>query len=195
MKSILTSQSVDIPDGVKITARRREITVTGPRGKLTRRFKHLQVEFIVEKKSKDYPNGRITVKKWFGARKETACVRTLCSHIRNMITGVTKGYQYKMRTVYAHFPINTVINDGTSVEIRNFLGEKHIRNVKMLPGVTVSMSKAMKDELVLEGNSIEKVSGSAASIHQSCKVRNKDIRKFLDGIYVSEKGHIVKDEE
>ena len=41
-----------------------------------------------------------------------------------MITGVTKGYEYKMRLVYAHFPINTAIEDkGGRVEIRNFLGE------------------------------------------------------------------------
>ncbi len=27
-----------------------------------------------------------------------------------MITGVTKGYEYKMRLVYAHFPININID-------------------------------------------------------------------------------------
>lgn len=67
--------------------------------------------------------------------------------------------------------------------------------LQCITGVKVSISKAMKDELILEGNDIEAVSGSAASIHQSCKVRNKDIRKFLDGIYVSEKTNIHKDEE
>ena len=34
----------------------------------------------------------------------------------------------------------------------------------------------------------------AAAIHGVCRVRNKDIRKFLDGIYVSDKSTIVKDE-
>lgn len=29
---------------------------------------------------------------------------------------------------------------------------------------------------------------------QKCHVKNKDIRKFLDGIYVSEKGTIVGDQ-
>jgi large subunit ribosomal protein L9e len=29
-----------------------------------------------------------------------------------MITGVTKGYEYKMRLVYAHFPININIEGG-----------------------------------------------------------------------------------
>ena len=54
---------------------------------------------------------------------------------QNLITGVTKGYEYKMRLVYAHFPININIEDaGRTIEIRNFLGEKRVRVVKMLPG-------------------------------------------------------------
>ncbi|XP_018027602.1 60S ribosomal protein L9 [Hyalella azteca] len=195
MRVINTSQSVKIPEGVTVDAKKREVTVKGPRGVLKRAFKHVQMDIYVLKPSEKYPHGEVKVEKWFGTRKEVACVRTLCTHIRNMITGVTKGYQYKMRSVYAHFPINTVIDAaGKSVEIRNFLGEKHIRHVKMLPGVTVQVSKALKDELILEGNDIERVSQSAATIHQACKVRNKDIRKFLDGIYVSEKGTVVPDE-
>ena len=65
----------------------------------------------------------------------------------------------------------------------------------MLEGVTVIKSDAQKDEIILEGNDIEAVSTSAAQIYQSVLVRNKDIRKFLDGIYVSEKELIVNDNE
>jgi hypothetical protein len=32
----------------------------------------------------------IVVEKWFGTNKENAVVRTICSHINNMIKGVTK---------------------------------------------------------------------------------------------------------
>lgn len=100
-----------------------------------------------------------------------------------------------MRAVYAHFPINCIIQeDGHSVEIRNFLGEKTVRHVNMLSGVVVAESKAQKDELILEGNDIDMVSQSAASIQGVCRVRNKDIRKFLDGIYVSDRGTIATDD-
>merc|ERR1712209_263064 len=78
------------------------------------------------------------------------------------------GYQYKMRAVYAHFPISCAITEaGTQLEVRNFLGEKFIRRVKMHDGVTVENSKAQKDGLIVSGNDIEKVSLSAALIQQS----------------------------
>ena len=73
----------------------------------------------------------------------------------------SQGFEYKMRAVYAHFPINCVTSENnTVIEIRNFLGEKFIRKVKMMKGVTVVNSPAQKDELVLQGNDIEAVSQS-----------------------------------
>jgi large subunit ribosomal protein L9e len=131
----------------------------------------------------------------FGRRKALASIRTCTSHVMNMITGVTKGFEYKMRLVYAHFPININIEKkGEIVEIRNFLGEKRVRVVNMLAGVTCDRSKDVKDELILTGNDVELVSRSAALIHQVCLVKHKDIRKFLDGIYLSKRGLATIDE-
>jgi len=48
----------------------------------------------------------------------------------------------------------------------------------MQQGVKVSMSD-VKDEIIIQGNDIEKVSQSAASITDKTRVKNKDIRKFL----------------
>lgn len=100
-----------------------------------------------------------------------------------------------MRSVYAHFPINCVsTTNNTVLEIRNFLGEKLIRRVKMADGVTVMNSPKIKDELLIQGNSLDDVSKSAAHIQQSTTVKKKDIRKFLDGLYVSEKTTVVQEE-
>lgn len=189
MKTIVSNQEVTIPDGVKVNVKNSTVCVTGPRGTLTRSFAHakLQIEMVGKRK--------VRVQKWFGNRRELAVVRTICSHIENMIKGVTKGFQYKMRSVYAHFPINVIISDDSSkVEIRNFLGEKALRKVNMLPGVTCVNSKTTKDELILESNDVEAVSRCAALIQQSTTVKRKDIRKFLDGIYVSEKTTVVPEE-
>ncbi len=99
-----------------------------------------------------------------------------------------KGYRYKMKAVYAHFPINiNITNEGKTVEIRNFLGEKKVRIVQMLEGVTCESPKGIKDEYWFSGNDLEKVSLSSAMVRQSVLVKKKDIRKFLDGIYVSQK--------
>ncbi|XP_033632191.1 60S ribosomal protein L9-like [Asterias rubens] len=182
MKTILASRFVEIPENIEVTIKARLVTVKGPRGTLVRNFKHLSVELMRISKKK------IRVNKWFGTRKELSCVRTVCTHIENMIKGVTMGFKYKMRCVYAHFPINCAIQDDNKLlEVRNFLGEKFIRRVYMKDGVKCTMSSKMKDELIIEGNDIELVSQSAALIQQSTTVKNKDIRKFLDGIYVSEK--------
>lgn len=171
---------------VTVTVGGRTVTVKGPRGELKREFK--SVNFAAQLRGKH----TLKVDIWFGNRLEKACLRTICTHIENMITGVTKGYTYKIRAAYAHFPINVVLgkaDDRAAVEVRNFLGERRVRRVTLHPGVKIEKTTSgVKDEYVLTGNDIEKVSGSAALLHESCLVRNKDIRKFLDGIYVSEKG-------
>ena len=188
MKLISASDSVKIPKECKVKIDRRMVTVDGPRGTLRKSFKHLQVEFTLKVTT-------IFIKVWFPNRKAVACVRTICSHLKNMFTGVLQGYKYKMKSVYAHFPINiNIINDNTHVEVHNFLGEKFVRKVNMMPGVTAKSTGA-KDEIMIEGNDVEMVSRSAALIQQSTTVKNKDIRKFLDGVYVSEKTHIQQLEE
>ncbi|KAK3404111.1 hypothetical protein EUGRSUZ_K00455 [Eucalyptus grandis] len=57
-------------------------------------------------------------------------------------------------------------NSNKSIEIRNFLGEKKVRKVEMLEGVSVVRSEKVKDELVVDGNDIELVSRSCALINQ-----------------------------
>ncbi|KAI2635209.1 ribosomal protein L6 [Xylaria nigripes] len=192
MRYIHTEETLDIPEGVKVTIKSRKITVEGPRGKLSKDLSHLAVNFSHPKKNV------IGIEIHHGSRKNVATLRTVRSLISNLIVGVTKGYKYKMRYVYAHFPINVNLDKNKEsgqweVEIRNFVGEKLVRKVVMQTGVDVEVSKAQKDELIIQGNSLEAVSQSAADIQQICRVRNKDIRKFLDGVYVSEKGHIVED--
>ncbi|KAH0544981.1 hypothetical protein FGG08_000907 [Glutinoglossum americanum] len=192
MKYIHSSESLTIPEGVKVIIKSRIVTVEGPRGKLTKNLNHLAVCFSHPKKDV------IHIELHHGSRKNVATLRTVRTIINNLIIGVTKGFKYKMRYVYAHFPINVNLDKNKEtglyeVEIRNFIGEKIVRRVTMQAGVDVEISKNMKDELQITGNSLEAVSQSAADIQQICRVRNKDIRKFLDGLYVSEKGNIIED--
>lgn len=66
---------------------------------------------------------QIAIELHHGSRKAVATLRTVRSLINNMIIGVTKGYKYKMRYVYAHFPINVNLEKNSEtglyeVEIR-----------------------------------------------------------------------------
>mmetsp|Transcript_7069 Transcript_7069/g.13121 ORF Transcript_7069/g.13121 Transcript_7069/m.13121 type:complete len:146 (-) Transcript_7069:217-654(-) len=135
----------------------------------------------------------IKVDMWFGNRKQLACIRTICSHIENMITGVRVGFLYKMKFVYSHFPINVTVA-GETVEIRNFMGEKLVRKVTVPPGVKAERTKDVKDQIEISGIDITKVSLAAAQVQQMTNIRNKDLRKFLDGIYVTDKVNIVDED-
>jgi len=187
MKTVLASRNIEIPEEVKVEIKARFVKVKGPRGTLTRDFKHINMD--MKKVGQKY----IRVDLWFATRKQVACVRTVCSHIDNMFVGVTKGFLYKMRFVYSHFPINVTLS-GKTVEIRNFLGEKRVRRVDLCNGVSYLRTSNVKDQIELSGNDIALVSLTAAKIQQATNVRHKDLRKFLDGIYVSEKGPIAVEE-
>jgi large subunit ribosomal protein L9e len=193
MKPTLSTETINIPDKVTVEIKARKVRVKGPRGVLTRDFKHLSVEMEVLPPLKEGGPKRIRCQKWFGTSREIAAVNSVCSHINNMFTGVLRGYKYTMKLVYAHFPINVMPSgDKKLLEIRNFLGEKVVRKVPMKEGVTVDKT-GNKDEICLTGNSIENVGSSASLIHQVCMVKRKDIRKFLDGVYVSEKSNVVEE--
>jgi large subunit ribosomal protein L9e len=177
------SKEVPIPEEVKVKVQSRRIWVEGPRGKLYRDFKHAMVTI------KKTQNNTVLVEKRFEKKKRCAVVKSIAGHIRNLFVGVTQGFRYKMKLVYAHFPINaTVMNEGKSLQVLNYIGQKDKRRINVRPGVKIVEPADGKDELWLEGNDIDAVSQSASSIWQSCRVTDKDIRKFLDGIYVYAKG-------
>jgi len=186
MKYIKSKQQITIPKGVEVTVNSRKVVVKGKEGTLQRDFHHLPVSVAKVDGGK-----KLEVSLFFGLSKQIACLRTVCSHVKNMIVGVTQRYRYNLRLVYAHFPITcNIVNGGKRVEIKNFLGEKVVRVIDMIGATKAIKSEAVKDEILIEGIDIDDVSRSAALIHQSCLVRNKDIRKFLDGIYCSASGPI-----
>ncbi|KAJ5957819.1 60S ribosomal protein L9 [Penicillium viridicatum] len=192
MRYIHSEERLPILDNVKVQIRSRVVSVEGPRGKLVKDLSHIAVTFGRPEQNV------ISIELHHGARKGVATLRTVRTIINNLMIGVTRGFKYKMRYVYAHFPINVNIEPNPEtgrsiVEIRNFLGEKYVRRITAQPDVDIAPSANVKDELILTGNSLEGVSQSAADIQQICRVRNKDIRKFLDGLYVSEKGNIIEE--
>ncbi len=170
------SRTIQVPDDVTLNLVGKTISVKGAKGNLTRDFSYATV--AIEGAGK---NVRISAK--WPRKKETALVGTIYSHINNMIVGVTKGYSYKMKIVFSHFPISVKLQ-GKSVLIENFTGERRPRSVKILGDVKV---KIEAEDIIIQGANLEDVSQTAANIEQSTKVRRKDPRVFLDGIYTYER--------
>ena len=184
MKYLIKSEKIEIPKGVTVTAKSRVITVKGPKGTVTKNFRHIKAEI-------DIKENEILIHTYMTTYKQSAILYTIASHIKNMIKGVTVGFRYKMHTVKKHFPIEVAIQDG-KVEIGRFLGERSVKVVPLLDGVTCKKNEKDNDELWFDGIDIDKVSLTCAHVFQSCTVHDKDRRKFLDGIYVSEKTTIEK---
>jgi large subunit ribosomal protein L9e len=188
MKNIVSHEQVDIFKDVRVKIAGRTVTVFGPRGALTKNFDHAKLNIFLVNKGKT-----LRTQVWGGNQASLAVARTIVTHIRNMMIGVTKGFLYKMKLVANHFPISVACEDG-KLEIRNFLGEKRVRYVPIPTGVTFEKAKDSKDEIHFFGNNIDDVAQTCADVHQSTLVRHKDIRKFLDGIYVSTRTNITQDE-
>jgi len=174
------SKTVQVPDNVDANLEGKKIEVKGTKGSLTRDFSFAPISIEAEGK-----NIRIWAK--WPRKKEAALVGTISSHIQNMITGVTKGYSYKLKIVFSHFPISIKVQDKF-VLIENFTGERRARRVKIIGDVKVKLEP---EDIIVEGVNLEDVSQTAANIEQATKVRNKDPRVFLDGIYVYEKNEGV----
>ncbi len=170
------SRTIQIPDGVEVNIEGRKVTVKGDRATLTRDFSHAAVSLETDGK---------TVRIWaeWPRKKEASLVGTIDSHIQNMITGVTKGYSYKLKIVFSHFPITVKVQEK-SVVIENFTGERRPRKAKILGDVKVRVEP---DDVVVQGAKLEDVSQTAANIESITKVTKKDPRVFLDGIYVYER--------
>lgn len=76
---------------VTVTVKQRVVTVKGPKGEITKDFRHMPVELRQhELRIKGRKGNYINIKMWFGTRKQACSVTTLKSLIRNMITGVTQ---------------------------------------------------------------------------------------------------------
>ncbi len=174
------SKTIQVPDNVDLSMDGKKISLKGAKGSLTRDFSFAPISIEGEGK-----NIRIWAK--WPRKKEAALVGTIYSHIQNMITGVTVGYSYKLKIVFSHFPISVKIQDK-AVLIENFTGERRARRVKTLGDVKI---KIEPEDIIVEGINLEDVSQTAANIEQATRVRRKDPRVFLDGIYVYEKNEGV----
>jgi large subunit ribosomal protein L6 len=176
MAATIVESSVEIPQDVTLDLDGSRVTISGDRGSVARDFGHTGLDMDRESDSL-----RIWVVN--PRKREAALVNTIAAHVKNMIRGVTEGFTYRMKIVFVHFPM-TVRVEGRRVAIQNFIGERRPRYADVVGGALVRIEG---EDVVVEGIDLDEVAQTAANIQQATKIRRKDLRKFLDGIYVYRK--------
>ncbi len=171
------TENVEIPENVTVDVNDNcEVIVRSGGKELKRTLSYPNVTIRIE-------NNEVIVESIYPRKKQAAIIGTFASHIRNMIIGVTEGFEYKMKIRYAHFPMKISVKGDTLV-IDNFLGEKHPRKAKIIDGVKVKVSG---EDIIITGIDKEKTGQTAANIENVTRVRGRDTRVFQDGIYIVEK--------
>ncbi|RLI80238.1 50S ribosomal protein L6 [Archaeoglobales archaeon] len=172
---------VEIPENVNVdvkggTMEGYTITAKGPKGENSRflKFRGIYIE-------KEDSKIRVYTKEEKSRLK--AMVGTFASHINNLIKGVVDGFEYKLKVVYAHFPVKVRV-EGREVVIENFLGEKHPRRAKIVGRAEVEIKG---NEIIVKGVDKEECGQTAANLEQATRIKNLDVRVFQDGIYIVEK--------
>ena len=165
---------VEVPSGITASKEGNTISIKGKAGTVKKDFTKLPATIEVT-------SGKAIIHPYGTRKKDLAVANTAASIIRSMIKGAEKGYTYKLKIIFAHFPISVKVK-GKEVHVENFFGERSPR-VSRIVGDLTKVSVAGEDVLV-QGPSLEDVSQTAANIELSTKIKDKDQRVFLDGLYV-----------
>jgi large subunit ribosomal protein L6 len=163
-----------IPENVNVEIIGNKVKVSGPKGELEKSLKipeEIKVEKI-ENKIKVYSESE--------RRKIKALIGTIAAHIRNMLNGVTKGFSYRLRMVYSHFPISVKV-EKDKILIQNFLGEKKPRIAKIVGNVEV---KVEGSDIIISGIDLDSVGQTAGNLEQATRITGYDRRRFMDGIWI-----------
>jgi len=173
---------LEIPEGIDVElVNEYTIRVSGKLGSVVKSFEGVPVLLSKE-------DSKVKVVVYQKGKKGYALTNTIKNRIRNMFIGVEKGFTYKMRVYYIHFPMQVSV-EGDKVVIKNFAGERGNRYAKILPGVKVEVVKSGGDtDIIIKGVDKDAVGQTAANIYHATKIKNKDPRVFLDGIYLYYKG-------
>ena len=163
-----------VPENVSVKKQGHHLVVTGRKGTIIKDFHKLPALIDVSDRT-------ITIRPAGKRKRDLAITNTAKSIINNMLTGVDKGFRYKLKIVFAHFPISVKVR-GREIYVENFFGERSARISHIVGDATkVNISG---DDVIVKGPSLEEVSQTAANIESSTRVKGKDQRVFLDGLYI-----------
>ncbi|MBI2043620.1 50S ribosomal protein L6 [Candidatus Pacearchaeota archaeon] len=169
-------QEIEIPQGVEAEVEGNMIVIKGKHGENRKKFNMRKLK--IGKK-----DNRIFIGSKVATKKEKRLINTIAAHLKNMIKGIEKGFEYKLKIVYSHFPITVELHEKEAV-IKNFLGEKIPRKSKILSNVDVKIDK---DYIKVFSSNRESAGQTAANFEKATWIRLKDRRVFQDGIFIINK--------
>ncbi len=169
-------ERIGIPSGVTFEKKDDFVHIKGPKGSVEREFRSAVVDISSDGK-------HIVLKALNADKRKKRMLNTLYAHIANMVHGAAHGVTYKLKICSGHFPMNVAVA-GETFTVKNFLGEKVPRVLRLKPGVKVKIDGQI---INVEGTDIELVSQTAASIEKLTRRTGFDFNRFQDGIYIIEK--------
>jgi len=169
-------KKIEIPAGVEVEIKDSKVSVKKANEKNERDFNIKNLVF--EKKGNE-----IIVGNKKASKKEKRSINTTSAHIRNMIKGVEEKFEYKLKVCFSHFPI-TVEVKGNEAIIKNFLGERFPRKVRIPTGAEVKVDKEI---ITVSSSSKETAGQAAANFENVTRIVNRDRRIFQDGIFITSK--------
>ncbi len=170
------ASEIEIPEGTTVNIDRGLIRVKGKRGEVSKKLLYPGINIRQEQ-------NKIVISSKRSTKREKKIISSFNAHIKNLIKGANEGYIYKLKICSGHFPMNVSVSEK-EFSIKNFLGEKKPRKLKLPENVKVKIDG---NEVIVEGNNKEETGQTAASIEHLTKVKNRDRRIFQDGIYITNK--------
>jgi large subunit ribosomal protein L6 len=170
------TQELKIPEGITITVEKGIVTVKGPEGEVIKKLLSPIVKIEIKDNNVVFNIAKMT-------KREKTILGTFTSHINNMIKGVQEPYVYKLKVCSGHFPMNINIANG-KLSIKNFIGEKVPRVLKLKEGADVKM----EGEVITVTSVSKEIAGHVASdIELLTRRPGFDSRIFQQGIFITEK--------
>jgi len=166
-------REIVIPNEVNVEVAGEKVKVSGTKGSLERKFNLMGIK--IEKK-----DNKVIVSSENERRKNKALVGTTIAHTKNLIEGVTKGFVYKLRVVYSHFPIQIKV-EKDKVLFLNFLGERTSRIAKIVGGSQVKVEGV---DITVSGIDLESVGQTASNLELATRRTGYDRKVFQDGCYI-----------
>lgn len=170
------SQKIKIPEGVEINLDGNLVTAKGPEGKIKREFNFS--DFEVKKEE-----GMLIISRKKATKNDKKQMNTSAAHIKNMIRGAQKKFEYKLKVCFHHFPVSLEVKNNEAI-IKNFLGEKIPRKAPIPDGVDV---KIHGQEITITSADKELAGRAAANFEMATRISKRDRRVFQDGIFMTNK--------